>query len=344
MLAVRTLAHSAPWIGARELDAAAWALSNGHVAHGSQARAFERELSTALDAPYVRVAGSGTEALVLALLAVGVESGDEVVCPTYVCASVTHAIRRCGAVPVLADNGRTWHITAESVQAVRTIRTRAVVAVHIFGMRCDVESIAALGLPVVEDACQAFGLARKGSPAACAVYSFHATKCLTAGEGGAIATSSSALAGRIENLSARAAASMRFSDLQASVARVQLSRYDEMRARRADIAAAYLDALPPALTAPWREAASNGAVWFRAPLWMPRAVQHLAVRLLFDGDGVAVRQGVDALLHREHGRDDAQFPMATRAFDHTLSIPLWPAMLDDDVARVIDAVRLYVGA
>lgn len=343
MLAVRTLAHSAPWIGARELDAAALALSSGQVAQGSQARAFERELSTALDTSYVRVASSGTEALVLALLAVGVESGDEVICPTYVCASVTHAIRRCGAVPVLADNGATWHITAPSVNAVRTPRTKAVIAVHIFGMRCDVEGIAALGLPVIEDACQGFGLVRSESSASCAVYSFHATKCLTAGEGGAIATSNSALAHRIDKLAARAAASMRFSDVQASIGRVQLARYDELRARRTAIAGTYIDALPPALTAHWRDGASNGSVWFRAPLWMPTPVEHSSVRHLFDGDGVAVRQGVDALLHRTHGRDDAQFPMATRAFNHTLSIPLWPAMQDEDVERVIDAVRTYVG-
>ena len=343
MLAVRTLAHSAPSIGTRELEAAAAVLSSGQIATGTQARAFERELSVALDSPYVQLASSGTEALVLALLAVGVQTGDEVVCPTYVCASVAHAIRRCGAVPVFADNGSIWHITAENVKAVCTTRTRAVVAVHLFGMRCDIDAIASLGLPVIEDACQAFGLVRRGSPAACAVYSFHATKCLTSAEGGAVTTANPALAARIERLVSQGAASSRFSDLQASVARVQLSRYDELCARRAEIAAEYLEALPSALTAHWRDSASKGSVWFRAPLWLPAPVEHCSVRQLFVGDGVAVRQGVDSLLHRPHGRDDVQFPMATRAFNHTLSIPLWPAMQDDDVARVIDAVRTYVG-
>lgn len=343
MLALRTLAHSTPWIGTRELEAAAASLSTGQVATGVQARVFERELSVALDVPYVQLASSGTEALVLALLAVGVQAGDEVVCPTYVCASVAHAIRRCGAVPVLADNGSTWHVTSDCVKAVCTTRTRAVVAVHLFGMRCDIDAIAALGLPVIEDACQAFGLAQRSSPAACAVYSFHATKCLTAGEGGAVTTANPALAARIERLVSQGAASARFSDLQASVARVQLSRYDELCARRADIAAEYLDALPTTLTAHWRAAACNGSVWFRAPLWLPTPVEHFALRQLFASDGVAVRQGVDALLHRACAGDDAPFPMAAQAFNHTLSIPLWPAMQDDDVARVIDAVRTYVG-
>ena len=343
MLAVRTLAHSAPSIGTRELEAAAAVLSSAQIATGMQARAFERELSVALDSPYVQLASSGTEALVLALLSVGVETGDEVVCPTYVCASVTHAIQRCGGVPVFADNGSTWHVTAESVKAVCTTRTRAVVAVHLFGMRCDIDAIAAIGLPVIEDACQAFGLVQRRSPAACAVYSFHATKCLTAGEGGAVTTANPALASRIERLVSQAAASSRFSDLQASVARVQLSRYDQLCARRAQIAAEYLDALPAALTAHWRAAACNGSVSFRALLCLSTPVEHFAMRQLFASDGVAVRQGVDALLHRACAGDDAQFPMATQAYNHTLSIPLWPAMQDDDVARVIDAVRAYVG-
>lgn len=341
-MAVAPLAHSSPALGAEETAAVAAVLASGQVARGREVQAFEAELSAATGAAHVVCTASGTDALVLALAAVGVGSGDEVVLPTYVCRSVEDAVRRVGATPVLCDIGEHWVMTPASVSAVCTARTRAIIAVHCFGMACDVAALAALGPAVVEDSCQAFGLSAHPA-AAVQVYSFHATKCLTTGEGGAAAAHAPAMADRLRSVAAGPVAAPRLSDVQAAMGRVQLRRYPALLARRRAIAARYDDALPSAFTARRRAAAAGAHVPFRYPLWQDARAEFVAVRAAYAARGVAVRQGVDALLHRARGLPDAAFPQAVAAYTHTVSVPLWPAMDDTDASRVIAAVQAFAG-
>jgi perosamine synthetase len=336
------LPHSAPALSAADGAAIAQIVESGWIAQGDAARSFADALRAQHQACGVMLASSGTAGLVLALRALGVSTGDDVVMPSYVCASVAEAIRAVGAQPVLCDV-EGWLMTAATVSAALTARTRAVIAVSVFGLACDLPGIAALGVPVIDDRCQAFGLP-VNTAAAFSVCSFHATKCLTAGEGGAVLAFSDEHAARLAEESHRSRRTFgAFSDLQAVLGSRQLAHWPAMLARRHAIARAYLEGLPAPLTQRAAEAAQAGSVWFRFPLWLGSGARFEDVRHRFEAQGVSVRRGVDALLHRANGLPDNNFTGTVAAFANTLSLPIWPAMNDDDVTHVMEAVRDVVG-
>jgi len=332
------IAHSRPWISAGDRRAVDAALASEMIAGGARVAALERAIADRLGAAGAVATGSGSDGIVLALRALAVAPGDEVVIPTYVCRDVEDAVRRAGARPVHCDIGPGWNATPESVAARVGERTAALILVHTFGIALDPAPFRRLGVPIVEDACQAFGAMAGRVPAGAAgdlgVLSFHATKCLSSGEGGMVCARGADLAARLRALADDRAAGARMSDLQAALGASQLARYDEFLARRRHIAERYLDALPADLTrALARE--RGASMLFRFPLRVGGDFETL--KAAFADRGVAVRRGVDALLHRRAQGADADFPNACRAFRETLSIPLYPVLSDEERDRVIAA-------
>lgn len=279
-----------------------------------------------------RAVGSGQKALSIALRAVGA-AGKEVILPSYVCDAVLSAVQSVDAIPVLCDVGVDWCVDRSSVVPHLSDKTAAIIVVHTFGIHADVQSLTDLGVPVVEDCCQYFaaGMGKSGDISA---FSFHATKCLTMGEGGLVATSKGGMASAMFELPESSAA--RISDIQAALGLSQLSRYDEMLARRAWIAASYLDVLPEKLTARIRSV-KDRSMFFRFPLQTEHNFEE--VKAAFYDRGVHVRKGVDTLLHRKLGMGDEGFEQSVRLFDETLSIPIYPAMSDEEVASVAAAAK-----
>lgn len=326
--------HSRPWVTAEDRAAVDAALQSGALATGERVARFEAALG-GIGAPPGVATDGGTAALRLALHALGVGPGDEVVLPTYVCFSVASAVQSLGARPVPADVGEDWLMGPVEAAARLTPRTRAVVAVDVFGLRSPVEALAALGPPVIVDACQALVPGAPWAGAAARVYSFHATKCLTTGEGGLVASPDAGLLDR-----ARAARDAgkggRLSDLAAALGLSQLGRYPDFLARRRALAERLLVAMPAALTARF-VAAPRGECVFRFPLSAPG----LAARTPVRGDlhGVCLRPGVDALVHRALGLPDVAFPRACARFADTVSVPLHPSLSDDELDRVIEVAR-----
>lgn len=337
--------HSLPSITAADAAQASEAVRSGWVAQGRAALAFATALQSSHDAERVVLTSSGTAGIVVALRALGIGAGDEVVLPSYVCASVLEAVRFVGASPVLCDIGKGWRAAAAEVQAVMTLRTRAVIAVSMFGIAADIEAIAALGVPVIDDRCQAFGLPRTLSAAAAySVCSFHATKCFTAGEGGAVIAWSGEQARQLAEVQRTSRRTLCvFSDMQATLAHSQLERWPVMLQRRREIAKRYLDALPAYRTALLESATSGNTVWYRFPILLDEHEAFDDIRTRFLDHDVHVRRGVDALLHRSVGLPDESFPETTRAFARTLSLPIWPAMSNDDIDHVIEAATDVLG-
>jgi UDP-4-amino-4-deoxy-L-arabinose-oxoglutarate aminotransferase len=228
-----------------------------------------------------------------------------------------------------------WNMTPESVAPAVTTRTRAIVVVHTFGIASDTAGFASLGVPLVEDCCQSLGARRRGQQTGTlgqvAVYSFHATKCLTTGEGGMVVSRQrdSLAAVRQDPLAV-------LTDMQAVLGLRQLARYDQMLARRRAIADRYFAELPAACTETLRRYRSE-SMFFRFPLSVRRPFAPLQAELA--AIGVQVRKGVDALLHRQVGLDDARFPNAVERFNRTVSVPLYPALADAEVESVIAACR-----
>ena len=237
------------------------AMKSGMISSsGPFVSAFEKALAAQTGVRFVVATASGTSALELALRALGIGAGDEVVVPAFTFAAPALAICLVGATPVFADvTTETWTIDPESVRRQLTPRTRAIIAVDVLGHPCDYDALADIGVPVIEDGAQAHGAAYKGRPigslATVAVFSFHANKVISTGEGGCVATDDPALAERVRRLNAFGMdASRRYwhteigckhcmNNVTAAVGLAQVERWDALLAGRARVAAAYDEAL-----------------------------------------------------------------------------------------------------
>jgi perosamine synthetase len=336
--------HSRPSITDDDVERVAAVVRSGQLAQGPEAASLERELATRLGVEAAAVLTSGTTALELALRALDVGAGHEVLIPSYVCDALHHAVTRCGAQPVLVDaDPATLSLSAKDAEARLTRRTRAVIVPHAFGLLVDLAPFVALGVPVLEDHAQALGAELSGRPAGASgtlgVCSFYATKMIAAGEGGAV-VGPARLVARVrdareyderEPLAPRMNAKL--TDMQAALARSQLARLDGFVARRRAIAARYRARLARAAC---RLPADGDRthVYHRFVIGLER---HPAiVQSALAERGVAARRPVFRPLHRALGLHG--YPEAERLWSSALSIPCYPALGDADVDRVADAV------
>ncbi len=270
-----------PWLGAEEAEAAAAAVASGWVAQGPRVAEFERRVAERVGAPDGVAVSSCTAGLHLALVALDVGPGDEVVVPSLSFIATANVVRYVGASPVFADvDVATGNLTAETVERVLTPRTRAVVVVHQGGVPADVDAIGALcgprGVEIVEDAACAIGAELGGRPIGShsdlVVFSFHPRKVITTGEGGMVMARSPQHAARIRRLrehgmSVSAADrhasqrvvleqylevgfNYRMTEIQAAVGLVQLGRLDAVVERRRSLAARYTSAWPASRASP----------------------------------------------------------------------------------------------
>ena len=339
--------HSRPTLERDDYAAIERTLSSGMIADGELRHSFEQAVGARLGLPSGLATSSGTSALTAALLAAGVAAGDEVIMPTYVCDAVAVAIHAARATPVLCDVEIDRCISRSTLEPHLTPRTRAIVVVHPFGAVADVLSIKALGVPVIEDCCQAFGAVRDGliagvSGDAC-VLSFHATKLLTTGEGGMALGRTPAIAKRLGELRRGATGEAGFqapplSDLQSALGLSQLARYDRFLARRSAIATSYFVALRDVDVELPADVADR-SIFFRFPLRTNRPFDE--VRSAFAAKGIQVRRGVDRLVHG--AADSGKFPTAERLFAETVSLPIYPSLSDADAASVAEAARDVFG-
>jgi perosamine synthetase len=341
--------HSRPWIEQADRLALEQVLRSGMLAHGGCVEAFEQAVASRLGAAGGIACTSGTAALVLAFKTLSIGTGDEVVLPTYVCWNVLAAVTACGATPRLCDVDDSGVPTEQTVRAALGLRTRAIVAVHIFGHPCDVAGLARLGLPVIEDACQAFGLDLRDGPAGAAgtlgILSFHATKCLTTGEGGMLVSSDPVLLARARALATsdgkdNAVGATAMSDLQAALGLAQLERYPTFLARRRELLSAYHGAASRLVTA----SPGYGGLPSFLFRYILRAHQRFdVVQPALLQRGVQARRGVDDLLHRRLKLDDRDFPVAVALFAHTVSLPFHPSLSEAESAHVVSAMQEVFG-
>jgi dTDP-4-amino-4,6-dideoxygalactose transaminase len=345
------IAHSKPSVTDDDAERVARVVRSGQLAQGPEVAAFERELAARLGVQDAAAVASGSVALELALAALGIGAGDEVLIPSYVCDALHHAVRRVGAAPVLVDaDPATQSLSAKDALARRTGRARAVIVPHAFGLAADLEPFQALDVPVIEDCAQALGAELSsgrpaGSGGTLAVCSFYATKMIAAGEGGAVA-GSAALVARVreardydERQTLAPRTNAKLTDIAAALARGQLARLDAFVARRRALAARYRALLA---AGPVRLPAEAGRrhVYQRFVLGIDRdpaaVAQALAAR------GVAARRPVFRPAHRALGLDG--FPEADRLWAESLSIPCYPALSDDEAERVARAVAAVLAA
>ncbi|MFO7709630.1 MAG: DegT/DnrJ/EryC1/StrS family aminotransferase [Desulfobacterales bacterium] len=336
--------HSRPTLGEKEAGAAAAVVASGQLAEGPEVEAFEREVAGFLGVAHAVSVSSGTAALYLALTAMGVGPGDEVVLPSFVCSALLNAVAAAGAAPVLADiDAATLNIDPADVAARLSPRTKAILVPHMFGLPADLDRLAALGVPLIEDCAQAIGAVHRGravgSFGQAAICSFYATKVMATGEGGLVATGSAALAGDVRDRKSydrkrdhRRRFNYKMTDIQAAVGRVQLRRLAGFIRRRLEIAErfrAVLQGFPIGL--PRQD---PGRIYFRFVIdAIPDAPAFVR---LAHGQGIGCEQPVHTPLHRLLGIEG--LPRTESAWKRAVSLPIYPRLTDEETGRILEVV------
>lgn len=340
-------------------------IRSGRYILGPEVEAFEGECARALGVRHAVGVSSGSDAVLAALMALGVGPGDEIVCPAYTFFATAGAIARLGATPVFADiDASTYLLDPASVAERLSPRTRAVVAVHLFGRCADIEALRALTpLPIVEDAAQAFGakdpLGRSaGAIGALGCFSFFPTKNLGGfGDGGLVTTGDDALAARVRTLRAHGApeknhhteigGNFRLDALQAALLRVTLPRVDAAIAARREHAAQYdkllgeagLHAIIPPL--PDRGGTENQYV-----IRVLGAGARDRLRTFLADSGVGTEVYYPVALHRQPcfaslGLGVGSFPIAEAAAQETLALPIFAELEAREIAVVVEKIKVF---
>jgi dTDP-4-amino-4,6-dideoxygalactose transaminase len=329
-------------------------LESGRFILGPEVAAFEREIGAYLGGVHAVGCANGTDALVLALRALDVGAGDEVIVPAFTFAATAEAVVLAGATPVFADIERdTFVIDPRSVAPLIGERTRAIIPVHLFGQCAPMDDIGELaarhGLVVVEDAAQAMGARWRGRPAGAlghvAAFSFHPTKNLgAAGDGGLVTTADPGLAARLRRLRVHGASSShvhevvgqnsRLDEIHAAILRVKLRHLDAWNARRRSIAARYRGAIRGELVPP-REVEGAHHVHHHFTVRTARRSE-LQARLAAAHIDFAVYYPRPLHEQPAYARwSRGALPEAERACGEALSLPVHPWLTDDEVGRVV---------
>jgi dTDP-3-amino-3,4,6-trideoxy-alpha-D-glucose transaminase len=343
-----------------EIDAAiARVVADGQFILGPETAAFETEFAASVGAAHAVGVANGTEALTIALRALGVGPGDEVVVPSFTFYASAEAVPPTGARPVFCDvDPVTMCVTADTVRAALTPRTKAVIAVHLFGNVAPIAEIAALGVPVVEDAAQAAGslaagpdAPRPGALGTIGTFSFFPSKNLGGfGDGGAITTNDEALAERVRTLRFHGSRdkvtyeevgyNSRLDELQAAILRVQLPHLDHWAAGRRSAAAHYAAAGLGELVALPVATPGSDPAWH---LYVVRTERPDALEAALVAAGHGARAYYRTPVHRQAAMrpwaaDGPPLPGTDEAARTHLALPMSPVLTYDMAVEVTRAV------
>ncbi len=354
-----------PVLSEREEELVLEVLRSGRLSLGPMLPAFEEAFASRLDVPHASAVSSGTTGLHLALRAVGVTEGDEVITsPFSFVASANVAVYE-RARPVFADiDPVTLNVTVDTVSAAVTERTAAILPVHIFGYPADIPGFEQLGLPIVEDACEALGAVHPdgvsvGGRGNLAVFGFYANKQLTTGEGGMIAMSSPAFKERIDSERNQGRApnmdwldhdrlgfNYRLSDIACALGVAQLEHLDTMLAGRSRVAGLYRRALAgiEGLDLPCADAGGNRRGWFVYVVQLPRGVDRDGVVRSLGERGIPSKPYFPAVhlmsYYREQfGHREGEFPVCEDVAARSIALPFFPEMTDGQVEQAAGALR-----
>ena len=343
-----------PAMGQEERDLVWSAMESGQLAQGERVGSFEAQFASFVGTRHAMATNNGTSALHLAMLGLGIGSGDEVVTVAFTFFASASALVHAGARPVFVDiEPATYTIDVDQVEAAITPRTKAILPVSLYGQMADMSALAEIArrrdLILFEDACQSHGATSdgrtSGSWGAGGVFSFYATKNMTTGEGGAVTTNDDALAERVRLLRDHGMTvryrhelvgyNARMTDIHASIGLAQLAKLPAANARRQAIAARYSAELKGVVTPNVRPGATH--VYHQYVIRVSNRDEFLR-RLAQRGVGASIHYPVP--IHRQPafatmGYRDVQLPVTERLTAQILSLPVHPLLSDDDVSHVI---------
>jgi dTDP-4-amino-4,6-dideoxygalactose transaminase len=343
-----------PDVGAEELAEVAAVLESGQLTMGPKVAEFEQLLAAACGTEQAVAVSSGTAALHLAVLALEIGPGDEVIVPAYTFPATANVVALAGAKPVLVDvDPVTMNIDPERTAAAVTAKTKAILPVHLFGRPARLEDLPEL--PLLEDAAGALGAEHRGRRCGglgvLGCLSFHPRKIVTTGEGGAITTDDAEIAERVRSFrhhgwspSGRyddivgGAFNYRISDVLCALGIPQLRRLDELLATRERLSSAYAERLADLDVALPEADEGDRHGWQAYVIQLDRRDEALAG---LRAAGIQAQIGTYALHRLSAYSDQGAFPGADAAFERALALPLHGELSDSDLDRVVEALVAF---
>lgn len=341
--------HSKPTLGNKEINAVSEVIASGHIAQGRIVSRFEQAVAQEIGVKGAVACNSGTAALHLVLLAMGIGPGDEVIFPSYVCSALLNAVQYVNATPVLAEaDPRTHNIDPGDVEKRLSGNTKAIIVPHLFGLPADLSALTSFGVPVIEDCAQAMGARygdrKVGAFGHAAILSFYATKVMTTGEGGMVVSNSRDLLDRIRDLREYdhkkdlvVRYNYKMTDMQAAMGLSQLEQLPDFIRRRRVIAHHYyssFEQLPVAL--PLRD---EGHIYYRYIIGLREDVRPKIDAL--EGKEIMCAMPVYMPIHSYLKLSG--YPVTEKIWKGSLSIPIYPSLKEEDIRRVVYEVLDLLG-
>ena len=336
--------HSRPTLGDKEIDAVAAVIRSGHIAEGEVVARFEKTFAARIGFHHAVAVSSGTAALHLALLAMGIGHGHEVIMPSYVCSALLHAVQYVGARPVPAEaDPLTLNIDSNDVEKRMTSRTAAIIVPHMFGLAADLDRLLQLNVPIIEDCAQATGGTYHQKPLGTigdvAIFSFYATKMLATGEGGMVVSKSPEIIARVRDLKAydgKSTDTVRYNykmtDVQAALGEVQLGRLQEFIQQRRTIARRYRENFKSlSLKLP---AESDEHTYYRFVIGLEADCDGVIRKLAQKAVGCA--RPVFMPIHRH--LQQSSYPVTDKIWQTSLSIPIYPSLDNSEIEHIIAGI------
>ena len=366
--AVRQIGLSAPWLDEREEELVLEVMRSGRLSLGPSIDRFEELFAEAVGAPHAAAVSSGTAGLHLLCRLAGIEPGDEVITSPYSFVATANCAIYEGATPVFADiDPRTLNLDPAAVEAAITPRTRAVVAVDIYGYPCELEELQTIcarhDLALIDDACEALGARYKGSPVGShgvsAVFAFYPNKQITTGEGGVVTTHSEDEWRLLKSLRnqgradgggwldhARLGFNYRIDDIRSAIGIGQLEKLDRILEHRSTVAARYSEQLGgvDGLELPVRDDDDHVRSWFVYVVALPAGVDRETVIMGLDERGVQTARYLPCIHLQDYMRDrygfrDGLCPVAEDLSGRTLALPFHARLAEDDQDYVVRSLK-----
>jgi len=350
------VSHSKPTIGVEEIKAAVDTLSNLELTAGTKVKEFEKIFSEYIGINAIATS-SGTSALHLALIAIGISKNDEVIIPSYTCVAVAFPVLYQQAKPILADVNDDYNISVKDIKRKITKKTKAVIVPHMFGYPADLDEIKEIceekDIYLIEDCAQSIGATyndkKVGTFGDISIFSFNATKMMTTIQGGMVCTNNSDWIQifkdlryhdqlrSLEDADLRLKYSYRMSDVGAAMGVVQLKKLGYFIKRRREIASLYREELNDMVMHP-RESSEKRHVYFRYVIKIP--YPSLAViEKLREQNVICEIMHMPPLPRRvllKEFNKDAEFPKAEEIINFTISLPIYPSLKDEEATYIAD--------
>jgi len=364
---VESVPLSGPYLGEREEELVLDVLRSGRLSLGPAVDRFEELVAERVGAPYAAAVSSGTTGLHLLCVAAGVGPGDEVITSPYSFTASANCFLYEGATPVFADiDPRTLNLDPAAVEAAVTERTKAIVAVDIYGYPCELDELRGIagrhGLALIDDACEALGAEYRGAPVgssgASCVFAFYPNKQLTTGEGGMVITHSEEEwhllrslrnqgrpepGGWLEHV--RLGFNYRLSDIAAALGIGQIERLDEILARRSEAAARYTDLLGAVqgLELPVADDADHRRSWFVYVVLFPDHAARERTIAAFEREGIGYNRYLPSIhlqpyMRERFGFEEGLCPVAEDVSARSLALPFFTGIEPAAQERVVEVL------